>query len=251
MDNVCICIPARLHSSRLDEKLLYKFNNKTTIELTIENALKCNIPIYLLTDDIKIKNMCQKFPINIILTTEECKNGTERIVKYLDFIDKKHKYIVNVQADEPFINYKNINYCIKKHRENLDDKNIFYTTLHQEYKNKHLEYIKSSACVKVVINNKNEVLYYSRAIIPNNKNNKMNNELVYKTFTGIYVFNRELLEKYNEYEDTELQKEEDIEQLKILEMGYKIKSYPTIVYNELSLNTLDDYHYLYNKYNKI
>jgi 3-deoxy-manno-octulosonate cytidylyltransferase (CMP-KDO synthetase) len=249
MKDICICIPARLHSTRLDEKLLYKFGDKTAIELTLENVLKCDIPIYLLTDDIKIKNICQKYPVNIILTNEKCKNGTERIVKYLNLIDKKYKYIVNIQADEPFINYKNINYCIKKHKDNLDDKSIFYTTLHQEYKNENLEYIKSTACVKVVINNKNDVLYYSRSVIPNNKDNKINTNIVYKTFTGIYVFNRKLLEKYNEYEDTELQKEEDIEQLKILEIGYKIKSYATVEYNEISLNTLDDYNYLLLKYN--
>ena len=53
---------------------------------------------------------------------------------------------------------------------------------------------------------------------------------------------------YGQMEDTPLQLMEDCEQLKILENGYKIKSFPTIEYNEISLNTLEDYNFLKNKY---
>ena len=94
----------------------------------------------------------------------------------------------------------------------------------------------------------NNVLYYSRNIIPWNKKGEIRYNYIYKTFTGIYVFNRSMLEMYGNMDDTELQCMEDCEQLKILENGYKIKSYSSIEYNEISLNTEEDYKYLLEKY---
>ena len=100
-----------------------------------------------------------------------------------------------------------------------------------------------------MVDRNNNVMYYSRSVVPWNKENKFQQPLSkYKTFTGIYVFNRSKLEDYKDMPATEYQLEEDCEQLKILENGYSIKSYPTIEYNEISLNTPDDYTYLLNKY---
>ena len=96
----------------------------------------------------------------------------------------------------------------------------------------------------------NNVLYYSRNIIPWNKHSEIKKNFIYKTFTGIYVFNREKIALFHKMNNTPLQMHEDCEQLKILEHGYKIKTYPTVDYNEISLNTYEDYQYLLNKYSK-
>jgi len=237
----CICIPARLNSSRLDRKLLFDFEGKTTIELTVEACLKSQLPVYLITDSEEIKNKCSQFPITTILTTEKCINGTERISKHLNQIDDKYHTIINIQADEPFISVENIQFALSKHENN---ENVFYTTLHQmcyDY-----NYVKSPACVKVVTDLEDNVLLYSRAVIPSNKTHTLNSG--YKTFTGIYVFNRELLKLYHTMDNSPLQLIEDVEQLKILEHGYKIKSFETRETNEISLNTFEDYCYLSKKY---
>jgi 3-deoxy-manno-octulosonate cytidylyltransferase (CMP-KDO synthetase) len=224
---------------------MYKFNDYTTIELTYLAVKKCKHihDIYILTDSEIISSyMKDKYNVNIIMT-DYCNNGTERISKYLHLIPEEYNIIVNIQADEPFINYKNIDYVITKYQENA-----YYTTLHQKIDD--YNYLKSTSCVKVMVNKNNDVLLYSRNIIPWNKNNYINKNINYYGFTGIYVFNRILLKNYCQMKDTPYQCEEDIEQLKILENGYKIKSFECPYYNEISLNDENDYQYLFNKYFK-
>lgn len=251
--HLCFCIPARMNSTRLPGKLLLPIGEKSCIQHTItnvQNSKYFNDNIIVLTDDVKIKNELKDYPCKVIITTGEYQNGTERISKNLEKIDKlyqeiKYNVIVNIQADEPFISSKNIDFCIEKHYEKIDS-NIFYTTLHEETNSK--EYLESTASLKVLTDNQANVLYYSRNLIPFNKQGKFNENLIYKTFTGIYIFDRKMLELYPQLPNGKLQIEEDCEQLKILEAGYKIKSYSTVEYNEISLNTMEDYNFLLNKY---
>ena len=185
--------------------------------------------------------------VHKIVINIDCKNGTERISKYLNLIHEKYDLIVNIQADEPFIDEKNIDYAIEKHIENKDNKNIFYTTLHQKIDDNN--YLNSPSCICVQFNNKNEVMTYSRSILPGNKDNVGDvNKINYFGFTGIYVFNRNLLEIYHELEDTYYQKIEDIEQMKILENNFIVKTYECPYFNEISLNDKYDYEFLLKKY---
>lgn len=249
--NTCICIPARINSSRLNNKLLIKFNingiERTCIELTYLKCIECkNVKdIFILTDSDEICNIMSKYTCNIIKTELPCINGTERISKYLNQIPERFTNIVNVQADEPFINYENIDFAIEKHIQNNED-NLFYTTLHEQ--NNDDNFLRSTSSLKLVTDNNNNVLYYSRNIIPWNKDGQIMDYYKYKCFTGIYVFNRDKLRLYKDIKDTPLQLMEDCEQLKILENGYKIKSFVTVKYNEISLNTIEDYDYLKKKY---
>tara|TARA_B100000902_G_C27317843_1_gene922453 strand:+ start:407 stop:2653 length:2247 start_codon:yes stop_codon:yes gene_type:complete len=247
-NNICFCIPARLKSSRLEKKLLLPLGNETCIQRSVSSLYLSkyfNNNIFVFTDDDKIKSNLKDYKCNVILTDTNIKNGTDRISKNLDKIHEKFNIIVNVQGDEPFISYKNVDYCINKHLNN-NDSDIFYTTLHET--NNTNEYLKSSASLKVVIDVNNNVIYYSRNIIPSNKNQKINPNIEYNTFTGIYVYNRSKIIEYGNQNNSFLQNEEDCEQLKLIENGYKIKSYNTVEYNEISLNTKDDYEYLCNKY---
>lgn len=250
MAEICFCIPARYESSRLDKKLLLTFDDETCIKKTVGQVLKskyANDNVYVLTDSALIQQEVSNLNCEVIMTPGEYCNGTERISKNLHLLPDKYRFIVNIQADEPYISPLNIDEAIVKHLDSADNtQNIFYTTLHEE--NNSAEYLHSTASLKVVTDNRNNVVYYSRNIIPWNKRNEMRKDYAYKTFTGIYVFNRPLLEKYHSLGNTELQLEEDCEQLKIIENGFTIKTYPTIEYNEISLNTGEDYQYLLDKY---
>ena len=249
MKNICICIPCRFNSSRLPGKLTYKFGEEYTIVKTYLQAKKSKYAseVYLLIDDKRIYDIMINYTNNIIYTDIDCKNGTERISKNLNSIPEKYDLIVNIQADEPFIDEKNIDYAIEKHIENKDNKNIFYTTLHQKIDDNN--YLNSSSCICVQFNNKNEVMTYSRSILPGNKDNVGDvNKINYFGFTGIYVFNRNLLEIYHELEDTYYQKIEDIEQMKILENNFIVKTYECPYFNEISLNDKYDYEFLLKKY---
>ena len=248
MQYICFCIPARYESTRLQHKLLLKLGEESCIRKTIKQVMKSkffNNNIFVLTNSLTIKEEISDLPCEIIMTGDNYKNGSDRISKNLNLIHKQYNTITNVQADEPYISPKNIDYCIENHLNN-NANNIFYTTLHEETNT--VEYLKSTASLKMIVDNNDNVLYYSRNIIPWNKNGKVVDSYNYKTFTGIYVYNRNMLETYGQMEDTPLQLMEDCEQLKILENGYKIKSFPTVEYNEISLNTLEDYNLLKNKY---
>lgn len=259
-NEVCFCIPARIGSSRLKNKLLLDLNGDSCIRRTIIQILQTKYSkgvenIYVLTDSELIANEIADLPCQIIMTVDrEYPNGTARIIGNLCKIDKRFKYIMNVQADEPFISPVNIDYLISK----LDDFNyvnntgLFYITLHEETNTD--EYLRSTGSLKLVTDCNNNVLYYSRNIIPWNKKGELVDGYIYKTFTGLYLFKRGMLELLVNADGsidnslTPLQEMEDCEQLKILEKGWKIKSYSTIEYNEISLNTPEDYEYLKNNY---
>tara|TARA_Y100000591_G_scaffold333401_1_gene377222 strand:- start:983 stop:2248 length:1266 start_codon:yes stop_codon:yes gene_type:complete len=248
IDNICFCIPARFESTRLPNKLMLPFDGISCIKKTVIQVLKSkyfNNNLYVLLDNQILKDELQGLNCKTIMTKGTYKNGSERISKNIDKIDSAYKIIVNIQADEPYISEKNIDYCIQQHISN-NYKDLFYSTLHEI--DNTLEYIKSTASLKMITDLNNNVLYYSRNIIPWNKNGVIDMSYTYKTFTGIYVYNRYMLDKYSDMIDTPLQIMEDCEQLKILENGYSIKSYPTIEFNEISLNTKRDYEFLLDKY---
>jgi 3-deoxy-manno-octulosonate cytidylyltransferase (CMP-KDO synthetase) len=265
VNDICFCIPARIGSSRLKNKLLLKFNGESCIRRTIKKVLnskyyKSSDNLIVLTDSNDITAQILDLPCQIIINTDkEYINGTERIIDNLNVIDNKFKYILNIQADEPYISTANIDYLIEKKslfnnnttnnniiNLNIINNELFYMTLHEE--NNSIDYLKSTGSLKLVTDKYNNVLYYSRNIIPWNKTNKIIPDYIYKTFTGLYLFDRNKLKLLKDIDTTPLQNMEDCEQLKILENGWKIKSFSTIEYNEISLNTLEDYEYLKKKY---
>lgn len=260
-DDVCICIPARYASSRLPGKLMYYLGNKTCIQRTIEQCLSLNIKIFVLTDhNIIFDHVFNTFDPNnvtVILTEQACVNGTERICRNLDKIPNKYSIIVNVQADEPFISSNNIRQAINMYMhvgtktDNQGKDRHFYTTLHEVIKPDTIEkmtYLNSTSSLTVETTLSNRVLTYTRNVIPFNKKGLLDNAYEYKLFTGIYVFNRNLLTGFHELPDTPLQLHEDIEQLKVLEYDYFIYSFPTVEYNEISLNDTHDLELLCTKY---
>lgn len=254
---VCICIPARYRSSRLPGKLMYLLGNKSCIQRTIEQCLPVGVKIFVLTDhqiifDHVTKTFAGNDTVIPILADQPCKNGTERICRNLDKIPEHYKVIVNVQADEPFISSKNIKHSVQMYFNGRKDEKLhFYTTLHETIKpdtEENKKYLKSTASLTLETTLSNRVLSYTRNIIPWGKKGIIDVNREFKLFTGIYVFNRELLTGFHELPDTPLQLCEDIEQLKVLEHDYYIYSYPTVEYNEISLNDTYDLEVLCEKY---
>ena len=112
---VCFCIPARFASTRLPHKLLLKLNNESCIRRTIKQVLKSkyyNNNLYVLTDNELIKTELNDLNCYVLMTGEDYKNGSERISRNLSKINEKYDIIVNVQADEPYVSERNIDFCI-------------------------------------------------------------------------------------------------------------------------------------------
>tara|TARA_Y100000590_G_C15461056_1_gene916489 strand:+ start:114 stop:845 length:732 start_codon:yes stop_codon:yes gene_type:complete len=211
-----IVIPARLKSSRLPNKPLIKILGKEMILRTIERC-KLSVSkklIYVATDSNKIKKFLLKKNFrNVILTSKKNKTGTDRIYEFSKFI--KAKRYINVQGDEPIVNPHDINKII-----NFSKKNNSFV-LNGYAKVKTDKSFQNKNIPKVVLDRYKNLLYISRSDIPSNFKN--NNKSVLKQIC-IYSYPRNILHKvFKLNKKTELEKIEDIEILRFLESGFKVK----------------------------
>lgn len=245
ISNICAIIPARYKSSRLPGKPLLKINNQSIIAMTYLQTCKSKYidKVFVATDDERIKEEVESINGNVIMITQDCLNGTERICHCLEYLDEKYEFIVNIQGDEPYIDPENIDHMIEKHLNHLE---IVCTTLHTEIIENENLYDYSIG--KMVLDLNNHIMYCSRNTIPITKSGNISNDIPYYAHIGIFIFNRNFLRKYMGHPNTPLQLTEDIEWLKIMEMGYRIKSYKAIKYHEMGVNTPEDYQKLLNKY---
>ena len=243
---ICFIIPARYHSTRLPGKPLLKINDKTIISLVFEQAKKSKYSqdIYVTTDDDRIIEEIGKD--NCIKITEDCLNGTERICYALKKINKQYDIIVNIQGDEPFIDPQNIDYVIDRYLQYQNEDNLVCSTIHN-IMNK--DDIINRNIGKLVLDKYNNIMYCSRSMIPGNKDGIPQN-IDYFEHIGVFVFKASYLDEYITHPNTHCMLAEDIEWLKIIEMGYKIKSFQIPGIHEIGINTQEDYRYLKKKYTK-
>jgi 3-deoxy-manno-octulosonate cytidylyltransferase (CMP-KDO synthetase) len=243
MSKILCCIPARYESTRLPGKPLLKINNKTIIQHVYEKVKQTIINnIIILTDDDRIYNEVTKFGGLCTIVSEECLNGTERIIKYLQTIDHSgYDIIVNVQGDEPFIEPEVINKVIYNYLK----KNPTCSTVC--YKSDNCDEIILKSRGKSVVDKENNIMYCSRNVIPTNKINNIIPHHNYNIHVGIFVYNKHyLLDEYLK-ENTQNQLIEDIEWLKIIEQGHKVNTI-FVESMERGVDTVEDYNYLLNKY---
>ena len=243
MNKILCCIPARYQSTRLPGKPLLKINNKTIINHVYEKAKQTKVDeIIILTDDKRIFDEVQCFGGKCFIINEQCLNGTERIIMYLNkIVHSQYDIIVNIQGDEPFIKPEVIDETIN----NFIKKKPTCSTIC--FKTNDKEEILSKSRGKVVVDNFNNIMYCSRNIIPSNKKENIITGHLYNIHVGIFVFDKKyLLNHFSKY-DTTNQLLEDIEWLKIIEQGFTIN---TIFSEKMErgIDTIEDYNYLKNKY---
>lgn len=216
----CVIIPARYKSKRLPGKPLIKINGKTLIERTYQNLIKRikKKDIFITSDSKLVLDEMKKFTTNLILVKKYCRNGTERCSYSLEQIPKKYKYFLICSCDMPFLTHDSINFIISK-KILLRQKNLAGITMHAKINSKKTYNDQSTA--KLVLNKKNEILYLSRAPIPF-KNKKKHS---YLSHHGLVILKREVLAKYKSYQKSYLENIEDNEWLRLIENGYKIKSF--------------------------
>lgn len=215
-------IPARYSSTRLPGKLLLPIQGKTLLQRTYENACKVSLfdELIIATDDQRIFDHVKQFGGQVIMTSSDCSTGTDRLADALNRHPEllKSKVIVNVQGDEPFVDPSGVEKAIHLL---LDDPTASMATLATPLTNK--ESACSSSVVKCVVDLKFNALYFSRALIPSNKDHCFHPLNPYYQHIGLYVYRPEFILHYQKLKATPLQLEEDLEQLKVLEHGYRIK----------------------------
>lgn len=216
-------IPARFGSTRLPGKPLITIQGKTLLQRTFENARRATLMNQLLvaTDDSKIATHVKEFGGEAIITSSDCPSGTDRLGEVLKIRPEllNCEAIVNIQGDEPCLEPHSIELAIKLL---LEDPQASMATLITPLKNEAEAY--NPSIVKCVIDKHHNALYFSRSCIPSNKKLRFNSFGNYYRHVGLYVYRPSFLLHLLTLSPTPLQLEEDLEQLKVLEHGYRIKT---------------------------
>jgi 3-deoxy-manno-octulosonate cytidylyltransferase (CMP-KDO synthetase) len=232
-------IPARFASTRLLGKPLADIGGKPMIQHTYESALKSKLlnEVIIAVDDEKVAQVAKNFGAKVILTPKDISTGSDRIA----FVAKnlpKAKIIVNIQGDEPFIKGEMIDQAIEPL---LFDLKVNVSTLAKRIDN--VQDLKSPSIPKVVFDYNNFALYFSRSPIPYVRDARTNFDRIQRAeiykHIGLYVFRREWLFKFTELASTDLEKTEKLEQLRMLENGFKIKVVVT-EFENLAVDTPED-----------
>jgi 3-deoxy-manno-octulosonate cytidylyltransferase (CMP-KDO synthetase) len=243
-----IVIPARLDSSRLPKKVLLDLKGKTVIQRVYEQCLKVkNIDgVYIATDSSEIEEVCRSFTNHIILTKSSHQSGTDRIGEAVAGIDCD--VVVNVQGDEPFIDPNLIEELV----HSFDDDQVSMASAMSKIEN--IKDLQDPNVVKVVVDTQNNAIYFSRAPIPFPRDHQeiiqLNEELIKHNFfrhIGIYGYQKDFLAKYIKMEQTNLEKLEKLEQLRVIENGFKIKMIEAAS-SLTGIDTQEDYEEALKKY---
>lgn len=208
-------IPSRYASTRLEGKPLKDICGHTMVEWVYKRALKSKLDgVVVATDDERIVDEVKSFGGNVILTRKDHINGTSRIAEVCETYTD-YDVIVNIQGDEPLIEPDMINSIIDSF---IEDNTIPMSTL--KYKLTDMTEIENPNAVKVVTDKNDFAIYFSRSVIPYPRNLNMDN---YYKHVGIYGYKRDFVMEYAKMTSTPLELSESLEQLRVLENGYKIK----------------------------
>lgn len=212
---VAVVIPARYKSTRLPGKPLVKLKGKEMIVRVAEIAEKAvgKENVYVATENEEIVNVVKGYGFKVILTSDGCMTGTDRVAEAALEIDAD--VIINVQGDEPLLDPNDI-IRIKEAKIKYPNHIVNCVAPLNQY-----ETADNRKLAKVVANLDNEMMYISRSPIPGTKAGFDSNA---KKQVSIYGFNKEHLKAFTSVKDkTPVEFQEDIEIIRFLELGYKIK----------------------------
>ncbi len=231
MKKTVIIIPARYSSTRLPAKPLLKVNNKPIIQYVYEAASQSKLAqsVIVATDDERIKTAVEEFNGVCEMTSKDHKCGSDRIAEVISR-HPEFDYVLNLQGDEPQITPEVIDLAIEALSDGAD-----ISTLVREITDK--EQINNPNCVKCVFDNNFNALYFSRCPIPYERNE---NQSPYYAHIGIYGYKKDSLIKMTQLSQTNLEKQESLEQLRALQNGMKIKVAITTL-NPTGIDTMEDY----------
>ncbi len=229
-----ILIPARLDSSRLDRKMLADLEGEPLIVRTWRQALKSRLAerVVVATDSREIAAVLEACGAEVVMTSPAASCGTERIAEAARQIEGD--VFVNLQGDEPLISPDNIDLALEPFFSgHPPDCSTLVLPLQPD---DHVQ-IEDPHQVKVVMDLKGFALYFSRSAIPFQRNMRPST-IVYRHI-GLYAFRAEVLEQFAALSPSMLEGAESLEQLRLLENGFRIQCVTTLVDNP-GVNTIED-----------
>lgn len=232
MIKILCVIPSRIASTRLPRKPLLPIQGKPMVQWTYENAKKCDAiaEVIVATDDESIASLIKKIGGKAVLTDPAFSTGSERVAAVAEQYPDMD-VVINLQGDEPFVQPGMLKELVAPF---LADNAPLMTTLASPLaKEKYL----SPHSVKVITDLQGNALYFSRAPIPYYR---VAEKAPVYNHIGLYAFQRDFLKIYKTLPQTPLDKTESLEQLRVLEHGYKIRVCLTRT-QTLEINTPEEY----------
>ncbi len=213
-----IIIPARLNSSRFANKILVDILGLPMVIKTAKQVSSLD-KVVIATDSQEVIDLAQEYGFDAVMTSSEHNSGTDRINEAVNKLNlDENEIIVNVQADEPFIEKEVVQAVIdrvSKVKENNEDTMI--VSCHKEISS---ELADDPNHVKVILDENSNAIYFSRAKVPYHRDHYEDSS--YNGHLGIYGFTKKSLNKFCSLKASKLENIEKLEQLRAIDNGYQI-----------------------------
>ena len=231
---VIAMIPARLQATRFPKKLLRDLCGKTVITRTYEATVGTGLfdAVYVVTDSEEIKSEIESNGGNVIMSLKEHECGSDRISEAAEMVPGD--IIINVQGDEPFTRIEPLQDLIEVFKNDTKEE-ISVASLVHTMEDWHE--IVNPNNVKVVLDNNNCVMYFSRAPIPHPRDKEV--DVKYYKHIGIYAFRRQALLNFPKMKMCQNEATEKLEGIRFLEHGMKMKMVET-PFKVIGIDTPED-----------
>ena len=213
-----IIIPARLNSSRFANKILVDILGLPMVIKTAKQVSSLD-KVVIATDSQDVIDLAKEHGFDAVMTSSSHQSGTDRINEAVNKLNlDENEIIINVQADEPFIETNVVQAVINrvtKLKENNED--IMIVSCHKEISSQLAD---DPNHVKVILDDNSNAIYFSRAKVPYHRDHYENS--LYNGHLGIYGFTKKSLNKFCSLNTSKLENIEKLEQLRAIDNGYKI-----------------------------
>lgn len=226
VENVIALIPARYGSTRLAGKLLLDVNGKPLLQRVWESACRATKirRIVIAVDDERLAELCMEIGAEFIMTPAGLHSGTDRIAYAYKELGEDADIIINIQGDEPLITGDLLDSLAAKFSLSQSDAGTVVRKISES------DELEDPSVVKVVMDNRNNALYFSRNAIPFVRDSKKDEWPLKADFwkhIGIYIYKKDTLLNFVEMNPTKLEEAEKLEQMRLLQNGFKITCMPT------------------------
>lgn len=234
---VIAIIPARYQSNRFPGKPLAQIAGKPMIQHVVERARAVPMlsRVVVATDDIRIARCVEGFGGEYVMTRKDHVSGSDRLAEAAEILRiSEHDVVVNIQGDQPLFPAEVVRQVAQPL---LDDPALPMSTL--IYKIVRPEEINDPNHVKTVFDRDYYALYFSRSPIPFQRNPNDTSKPTYYKHLGFYAYRKGFLLSFVALPEGEWERFEKLEQLRVLEYGYKIKLSLT-EYDSIEVDTPED-----------
>jgi 3-deoxy-manno-octulosonate cytidylyltransferase (CMP-KDO synthetase) len=227
-------IPARFASSRFPGKPLIQIKGKSMIQRVYEQSERSELltDLVVATDDERIYDEVIGFGGNAVMTSTDHQSGTDRCLEALQKSKQDYDVVINIQGDEPFIDPSQITDLILCFEDKDTDIATLVKKVHQ------VKELDNPSMVKVVINNRDQAMYFSRSIIPfihEVPREEWSEQYDFYEHVGIYGYTTQALKEITKLPISSYEVLEKLEQLRWLENGFTIK----VAYTDIDSEPID------------